>query len=112
MFFMGFLQFPNMQWISCDFIGFHENRWGAAAGGAAGDHPGTEYMDVLGTKDFMDAGWYPPEPMHSRFGRRPLRGAALRAEVLIRGIFLPGIGADSLYRPNVRSAAEKMKNVR
>ena len=64
MFFMGFLQFPNMQWISCDFIGFHENRWEAAAGGAAGGRPGTEYMDVLGTQEFIDSGGCPPEPMN------------------------------------------------
>ena len=42
-----------MQGISYDFIGFHENRWDAAAGGAAGGHPGTEYMDVPGTKEFI-----------------------------------------------------------
>ena len=88
MFSMGFLQFPNIQGISSDFIGFHENRWGAAAGAAAGGHPGTEYMDVLGTQEFIDSGGCPPEPMNSGFRRRPLRGAALRAEVLIRYNFL------------------------
>ena len=86
--FIKFSHFPNMQGISYDFIGFHENPGGAAAGGAAGGHPGTEYMDVLGTKEFIDSGGCPPEPMNSRFRRRPLRGAALRAEVLYRGIFL------------------------
>ena len=59
MIFIDLAQFPNKQWISCDFIGFHENRWDAAAGGAAGGHPGTEYMDVPGTKEFIDSGGAP-----------------------------------------------------
>ena len=104
---MKLLQFPNMQGISYDFIGFHENRWDAAAGGAAGGHPGTEYMDVLGTKEFIDSGGCPPEPMDSRFRRRPLRGAALRAGVLIRVIFLRCDPGNSLNTPKVRSAADK-----
>ena len=33
-------------------------------GGAAVGHPGTEYMDVLGTQESMDSGGYPPEPMN------------------------------------------------
>ena len=76
MIFIKFSHLPNMQGISYDFIGFHENRWDAAAGGAAGGHPGTEYMDVPGTKEFIDSGGWPPEPTNSRFRRRPLRGAA------------------------------------
>ena len=69
MIFIKFSHLPNMQGISYDFIGFHENRWDAAAGGAAGGHPGTEYMDVPGTKEFIDSGGCPPEPMNSRFRR-------------------------------------------
>ena len=111
MIFIKFSHLPNMQGISYDFIGFHENRWDAAAGGAAGGHPGTEYMDVLGTKDFIDSGGYPPEPMNSRFGRRPLRGAALRAEVLIRVIFLRCDPGKYLITTNVPSAAGKMRTV-
>ena len=111
MIFIKFLHLPNMQGISYGFIGFHENRWDAAAGGAAGGHPGTEYMDVLGTKEFIDSGGCPPEPMNPRFRRRPLRGAALRAEVLIRGIFLRCDPGNSLNTAKVRSAAGKMKNV-
>ena len=66
MIFIKFSHLPNMQGISYDFIGFHENRWDAAAGGAAGGHPGTEYMDVLGAQESMDSGGYPPEPMNSQ----------------------------------------------
>ena len=105
---MGFSQFPNKQWISCDFIGFHENRWETPAGGAAGGRPGTEYMDVLGTQEFIDSGGCPPEPLKSGFRRRPLRGAALRAEVLLRVIFLRCDPGNSLNTANVRSAAGKM----
>ena len=65
MFFIGFPQFPNKQWISSDSIGFHENRWEAPAGAAAGGRPGTEYMDVLGTQEFIDSGGDPPESMNS-----------------------------------------------
>ena len=63
--FIKFSHFPNMQGISYDFIGFHENRWDAAAGGATGGHPGTEYMDVPGTQEFIGSAGYPPESMNS-----------------------------------------------